>query len=307
MGNAEPAQSPASSDPDGDVVDFDAISDVESAGDVVAVRTADALIIGTPDQLKAGSGEQVAVDAACGDLTATADGFVLGCGDKVLIYPADNPSAPETVAVTEDFPVTAATQLSSGEIFVASNDAAEVSVYKDGKRIDTMKVQAPTDQIEAVRNEGGTDNVVRVWRMDTTIQNLDWTNNREGGRLRVGQGLGQISDATDGVIVTSDTGGKRIAIYTADDVVRLHQYGNLDGIPWAVAWDTSRSLAWITTTDNNQAHAFDIASGVPVEKTEDKPVSTVADAQHMTVTDSGTVVLGSATGDGLQIITDPAL
>ncbi len=299
MGNAQPVASPAAAQPAGDVIGFPDISDLEAAGDVLAVRAGDALSIGTAADFRADRAERVELDPACGELTATADAFVTGCGDFVLRIPAQSPDKADELAVTEEFPVTAATQISTGEVFVASNAAAEVAVYKDGQRIDGFSVQAPTDQLVAVRNQDGTDNVVRTWREDTTIQNLDWENNREGGRLRVGLGVGQISTANEGVIVASDTLGKRIGIYTAEDVVRLHQWGNVAGVPWATAWDPQRQLAWITSTDVNVAEGFQISNGVPEKRTQ---FDTVADAQHLAATADGTLAVGSATGGGLQLV-----
>ena len=46
-GHAEPAASPGAKDPAGDVVDFDPVSDMAALGDVLAVRTADSLTVGS--------------------------------------------------------------------------------------------------------------------------------------------------------------------------------------------------------------------------------------------------------------------
>ncbi|KAA8725203.1 hypothetical protein F4V58_05555 [Corynebacterium phocae] len=304
MGNAQPVQSPASDSPAGQVVDFPAVIDVEAAGDTVAVRTADALVVGTPSQLQSGQAREFDIDPNCGDLTSSGDKFWLACVEKLLSFPTTGSTGPATLEVDEDFPVTAVAQLSTGEIFVGSNQEATVSVYLNGEKTDTFSVAAPTDQLVAVHNTDGVDNVVRTWGEDTTIQSLDWRNSREGGRLRVGKGVGQISAGNHGVVVASDALGERVAIYTAQDVVRLHQFGNAPGQPWAAAWDSSRQLAWVSDLKNNQAQAFEISTGVPVDKGR---IATVADARTMAVTDKGTVVLGSATGDGLQLVTDPQL
>ena len=304
MGDASPAPSPKDAHPAGDVIDFSDITDIEAAGEYIAVRTADTLTIGSTADFKAKKTTAIDVDTQCGDLTPTDAEFVLACGNRVRIFDAADPTQERMVTTEEAYPVTAAALTSSGELFVSTRNASEVAVYKDDKRIDDFKVQAPTDQLVAVRNQDGTDNVVRVWRADTTIQNLDWENSREGGRLRVGQGVGLISSGNHGVLVAADTEGKRVAIYTSEDVIRLHQFGNTDGTPWATAWDDSRQLAWVTTTDNNKAQAFRIASGVPESQGQ---VDTVADAQHMAVTEDGVAVFGSATGAGLQIVSDPKL
>ena len=303
-GHAEPAASPGAKDPAGDVVDFDPVSDMAALGDVLAVRTADSLTVGSTQDFSADKAERVGVDESCGDLTASTSHFVLACGDKVLLIDPQNPSAPTELAVEEDAPITVAAQTSSGEVFVGSKDSNKIGLYKDGERDKTIKVEAGSDQLIAVPNTDGADGVVRVLRDDSTIQSLDWEKHRAGGRLRVGQGVGQISGGEGAVVVAADTVGKRVAIYTASDVIRLHQYRNTDGTPWATAWDSGRSLAWVTTTDNNLLQAFKVADGVPEAAGS---LSTVADAQNVTVLENGTVVAASATGDGLQFISDPSL
>ncbi|WP_306507251.1 hypothetical protein [Corynebacterium sp.] len=303
-GDAEPAASPGAKDPAGDVVDFDPVSDMAALGDALAVRTADSLTVGSTQDFSADKAERVGVDESCGDLTASTSHFVLACGDKVLLIDPQNPSAPTELAVEEEAPITVAAQTSSGEVFVGSKDSNKIGLYKDGERDKTIKVEAGSDQLIAVPNANGADGVVRVLRDDSTIQSLDWEKHRAGGRLRVGQGVGLISGGEGAVVVAADTVGKRVAIYTASDVIRLHQYGNTDGTPWATAWDSERSLAWVTTTDNNLLHAFKVADGVPEAAGS---LSTVADAQNVAVLEDGTVVAASATGDGLQFISDPSL
>ncbi|PZO98873.1 MAG: hypothetical protein DI609_09600 [Corynebacterium urealyticum] len=303
-GHAEPAASPGSKDPAGDVVDFDPVSDLAALGGVLAVRTADSLTVGSAQDFSAHKAERVGVDESCGDLTASTSHFVLACGDKVLFIDPQNPSTPTELAVEEDAPITVAAQTSSGEVFVGSKDSNKIGLYKDGERDKTIKVEAGSDQLIAVPNTDGADGVVRVLRDDSTIQSLDWEKHRAGGRLRVGQGVGLISGGEGAVVVAADTVGERVAIYTASDVIRLHQYGNADGTPWATAWDSGRSLAWVTTTDNNLLQAFKVADGVPEAAGS---LSTVADAQNVAVLEDGTVVAASATGDGLQFISDPSL
>ena len=309
-GHAEPAASPGSKDPAGDVVDFDPVSDLAALGGVLAVRTADSLTVGSAQDFSAHKAERVGVDESCGDLTASTSHFVLACGDKVLFIDPQNPSAPTELAVEEDAPITVAAQTSSGEVFVGSKDSNKIGLYKDGERDKTIKVEAGSDQLIAVPNtdgadgSAGADGVVRVLRDDSTIQSLDWEKHRAGGRLRVGQGVGLISGGEGAVVVAADTVGERVAIYTASDVIRLHQYGNTDGTPWATAWDSGRSLAWVTTTDNNLLQAFKVADGVPEAAGS---LSTVADAQNVAVLDDGTVVAASATGDGLQFISAHSL
>ena len=304
-GNATPAASPSDIDPAGTVIDLDEdITDLAAVKDTIAVRAADQVRIGSQDDFAAKKAKSIDVDSTCGDLSSSESGFVLACPDKVLLIDPSAPESPEEIKMEEDFQVTAATQLSTGEVFVTAGDSAVVGQYKDGTRDGEISVEAGSDQMLAVPNADGDDGIVRIQRSDSTIQNIDWPNDRAGGRLRAGQGVGQIAVGSNGVVLASDTEGGRIAVYTSDDVVRLHQYGVVDGTPWAVSWDDSRELAWVTTTDNNIAHAYSIDKGVPESRGE---IATLADAQNISALSNGTIVVASASGQGLQFVADPHL
>lgn len=303
-GKAEPASSLASEEPVGTVVPFDAATDLSAVGDILAVRTEDSLAIGSAADFEREKSTQVPVDQTCGDLTASQEHFLLACGDRVMLIDPLKPDSPQELAVEEDQPVTVAAEASSGEVFVGSKDSTTIGVYRDGERTTGITVEAGSDQLISVPVSDGADGIVRVLREDSTIQSLDWEKERAGGRLRVGQGVGQIAGGGGAVVVASDTVGKRIAIYTASDVIRLHQYGNTDGTPWGVAWDAGRKLAWATTTDNNRLHAYTIAAGVPENI---GTMDTVADARNVAVLGDGTLIAASASGDGLQFISDPQL
>lgn len=295
QGNATPAASPEASNPAGSVEEHAEISDIDHVGDTLAVRSGDTITFGSADSL----GDPLHISPECGDLTSSAGNFFIGCGDKVYKIDPENPGEPRIIPVDVEFPVTAATELSTGELFLASDEAAEIVIYKNGDVIDDFKIEDPTDQLLAIPNRDGVDNVVRTYGADTTIQSLDWENSREGGRLRAGLGLGQATVGEDGTILVSDTVGGRLMVYTSEDVIRQHQFGPVDGSPWGVSWDEERQIAWITTTDNNLVHGFDISTGVPELVTT---LDTVADAQHIEALNNGDLVIGSASGDGLQTI-----
>jgi len=305
QGNATPAPSPAATNPAGKLsLEGQSLKDLAVIDSTVAVRSATGLEVGSQSDFEAGKAATVPLNESCGELTVSEQGFVIACGDKVLIIDPTEPTSPTEVDVSEDAPATAAALISSGELFVTSADTAEVGVYSEGQRVEDITAEAGSDQLIPVPNADIRDNVVRIQRSDSTIQNLDWEHDRAGGRLRAGQGVGQIAAGDNGIVLASDTVGKRLAIYTADDVIRLHQYGNTPGVPWAVAWDEGRQLAWVTTTDTNEAHAYNISTGVPLEKGS---FPTVSAAEHMAVLEDGTLVVASATGDGLQFYSDPDL
>ena len=291
MGNAEPAQSPPAGDVEGEKVDFPAVEDLEITNGTIGVRADGQLRLGTLDEIKAGGGATLQVDDTCGDVTANEGAFVTVCGGTVRVF-----EGAEERTVTPDEPVTVAAPLPDGRVIAGSAEEAKVWVFDtDGNQTGRITVARPSDFVLA-----GQDRVVRLNRFDTTIQDVQLDKSRQGGTLRVGLGVSQAKFGDDGLVLASDATGGQLLVYTTDEVVRLHQTVPTDPHPWAVAWDSAQQLAWITSTEKNTATAFDISKGVPREQ---RKVGTVADAQHMISLDDGTLLLASASGDGLQIVT----
>lgn len=294
MGSATPAESPASADPAGEVHPFESVRDLDSTGDLLGVRTDSALIVGTLDEVLAGSAASYALDGSCGDASANAGNFAVACGGTIRLF---DRSGEQSFATEE--PATAATVTSSGEVVAGSKDARTVWVYKDGELERSLPVARETDQIQAVPVDGQPDSVVRTNSFDTTIQDLDWRGGKQGGTLRAGLGVGKIAGGDDGLVLAADATGSQILVYTSDDIIRLHQMAPVEDSPWDVAWDSRDRLAWITSTATNTATGYDISRGVPLERGR---LRTVADAQSIASLADGTLVIASATGGGLQII-----
>lgn len=305
MANATPQPSPTATDPDGQVIELPAawseVTDMESAGEVLALRSGTTLAVGTIGDFEAGQARELDIDAACGDLTATGDTFVLACGTQVqLIDAADAGQTSRDVSAAA--PVTAATLLSSGELIVGNEEEAEVTVFHSDGDTDTISVASPSTQLVSVPVTDGPDAVLRTNNANTTIQDIDWSNRRQGGTLRVGIGVGQVAPGTNGLALVSDASGNQLAVYTTDTVVRLHQTAPVDESPWGVAWDETNELAWIASTALNTITAHDISTGVPLEAHR---LNSVADARNIVSLPDGTLVSVSATGDGLQVIDRP--
>ncbi|WP_254360004.1 hypothetical protein [Corynebacterium glutamicum] len=302
MGKATPAVSPAASNPDGQVIELGNITDMEVAdGDILGVRTEDALAIGTVSDFEAGSQVELDVDKQCGDLTATGGTFVLPCADGVYLIDAKDPDLDELRAT--DKPVTVAALTSDDQLLVGNGEDEELTIYREGEEPETFTVAGPNTQLIAVPVIDRHDAVVRTWNENTTIQDVDYPNDREGATLRVGLGVGQMAGGEDGLLVVSDEMGGQIAIYNADDVIRLQMTAPTDENPWAVAWDSSNALAWITSLSENTLVGYKISEGVPEEE---QRLNTIADAQNLVVLSDSTLVVASATGDGIQIIDNPA-
>ncbi|MDK8477343.1 hypothetical protein QP933_09105 [Corynebacterium pseudodiphtheriticum] len=309
MGNATPVPSSTQVDASGlvgEVIarpEFSEVSDMAVAGKNLALRMPDSLWLGTVDEL-ADAGSVIDIAAECGELTATEQHFILACGDFLQVIPAGEAKA-ERITPKVDFPITAATRMNNGDLVVASEKSAEVAmVTPTGEVISRFTAAAPTDQLVHVESKSHGEQLVRTWREDTTIQNLDWRNERGGGTLRVGLGVGEIAVGDEGLVLATDARGEQLAVYTALDVIRLHQTVPAPAGPWAVAWDSERDVAWTASTKENLLTAFRISSGVPQQAGQ---LKTIPDAQSLVVADDGTVVLASATGHGIQVITEPEL
>lgn len=280
MGDAVPVDSPVADDYDGELLELGEVSDIVHTEGTYGVRVGDELLVGTLDQLRAAP---EAVDiSGCTDVTANAGTILVTCGNQLREVGG------ETLEM--DQPAQSAVQLSDGTVVAASGTEPEVWIYRDGQLVDDFEVAGGTDELAVT----DTDKVVRINRENTTIQDVRVDEGRQGGTLRVGIGVGTVSPGPGELIVASDTSGGQIAIYTVDDVVRLHQTAPVDDSPFAVAHDGE--LAWIASTATNTATGYDITRGVPVEESS---VDTIADVRSMVATPDGLIIGGA---DGLQIV-----
>lgn len=294
MGNATAVASPPATNPDGKVIDFEPVQDLDTTDGLIGVRTESHLIIGTRSEIADGAGVRHELESECGDVSANAGKFAVACGDVIRLFGADSE---ETVQA--QVPVTVATVASSGEVLAGSNAERTVWVYRDGEVVKEIPVARETDQIQAVAVPDQPDTVVRINRFDTTIQDLDWAGGRQGGTLRVGLGVGKVATGEDGLVLAADATGSQLLVYTSDDIIRLHQMAPVAESPWDAAWDPEHRLAWVASTAGNVAAGYDVSRGVPLERAQ---VATVADPQSIISLDDGSLIIASATGGGLQII-----
>ncbi|MGY6463853.1 YncE family protein [Corynebacterium sp. UMB8791] len=299
MGSAQPVASPPSAHPDGQLLQFGTIVDVDQTNDLIGVRTPDALYVGTSAQFEENRVEEFKLEDACGEVSANAGQFAVGCEDFIAII---NKEGLQKVAT--DHPVTVATVASDGSVLAGSDSAKSVWLYSNGELKKEFSVARETDQLQAVPVDGGADSVVRVNTFDTTIQDLDWGTGRQGATLRAGLGVGKVAAGEHGMVLAADATGNQLLVYTTNEVIRLQQSVPVPSGAWDVAWDSANKLAWVTSTERNLVTAYDISHGVPVERAQ---VSTVPDAQSIAALSDGTLIIGSASGSGLQIVSTESI
>lgn len=153
----------------------------------------------------------------------------------------------------------------------------------------------PADVVAA----GGTAAVLD--RMRTALVTVDPAGAELGPSLRAGHGAtNAVGDRYGRVLVTDTRDGELLAFSAAPLIMR--QRFPVPGGPYAIAYDRARDLAWITLTERNEVVGFDVAGGEPVERYR---LATVRQPNAVAVDpNSGALIVGSGTGDGIQVVTD---
>lgn len=305
---AAPADSPAqdAGDAAGTVSSGDEVTGlvrVDGAGGKdagsVAALSAGTLRIGDLAAVADGSARSVTVDPSCGSLTSAAGKIVLACGDTVKILGADGK---EQRSLDIGSTVTAAATVADGTVVVTTEGTDKARWFDaDGKEVHSEGVSASPSGMVVVGNTRNGDDAqtqLRVATLDaeqSTIADLDMDKKQFNAALRTGQGLGTASAGSrpDGVVVVSDPRSDQALVYTVTDVIR-HTEATVTGpSPWAVLWDSSRQLMWVSTTGDNRLTAYTLASGTPVEVGH---VGTVADVRHIVDDGDGGLLLVAADG-----------
>ncbi|WP_297185696.1 hypothetical protein [uncultured Corynebacterium sp.] len=314
VGNATPQKSPASTSPAGEAFQVDEkfldITDVEAAGEILAVRTGPFLHIGTLDKLRESTATTLQISAKCGDLTATADTFVIACpvardggnSGEIFLIDSANPSLDNVRSALQPF--VAAAMTTDGTVIGGSPEADEVTVFKPDETTSstTVNTGGPVHQVIALPRVGDTelpDAVVASDMTQTRVTGVDLVQDRTGGSLRAGVGVSRIAPGENTTLLVADNIGDSLRVYNNLDVIRLHQSTPVGPHPWAVAWDGHTETVWLTTLGDNKVTSYSLTTGVPIQK---DAKDTVADAQSLAVLSDGTLVIGSASGEGLQVI-----
>ncbi|PRX44955.1 hypothetical protein B0I33_11054 [Prauserella shujinwangii] len=137
-------------------------------------------------------------------------------------------------------------------------------------------------------------------RLRTALFELDLAAGQVEEGLRAGQGAtNAVVDGFGRVLVVDTRTGALLAFST--DPLLLRQRFPVPGGAYGIAYDARRHLAWVTLTERNEVVGFDVRGGEPAEKYR---FPTVRQPNSVTVDErSSRVVVGSAAGEGIQVIT----
>ncbi|OLR93838.1 hypothetical protein [Actinokineospora bangkokensis] len=125
------------------------------------------------------------------------------------------------------------------------------------------------------------------------------------GAGTVGEGLRAGQGATNGVVdrfgrvLVTDTRGGALMAFSTDPLLMRQRYP-VAGAPYAIAYDPTRDLAWVTLTETNEVVGYAVAGPEPVERHR---FPTVAQPNSVAVDPTtGRVLVASATGGGVQVV-----
>lgn len=120
-----------------------------------------------------------------------------------------------------------------------------------------------------------------------------------GAGLRAGQGATQAAVDGFGRVLVTDSRTDQLIAFSADPVLE-RQSVPATGVPYGIAVDTTRDIAWVTETKLNQVTGYQLTGGQPVRKyrlpTVRQPDSVAVDPV------SGRVFVASADGGGVQVM-----
>jgi hypothetical protein len=236
----------------------------------------------------------VALPGPAENLSVQAGQFVAsvpGAGSVVWVEPSGNVA--RTVPVP-GAPVATATQ--DGQALVAVRDRKAVQVLAGGTV--TKTISGKLYSADQLVTAGG--QTVVLDRLRTALFEVDVEAGVVEEGLRAGQGATNAAADPFGRVLVTDTREGALLAFSTDPLLLRQRYPVAGGV-YAIATDAKRDLAWVTLTGRNEVVGFDLRGGEPEEKYR---FPTVRQPNSVSVDDrTGRVVVGSAAGEGIQVIT----
>ncbi|RVW04154.1 NHL repeat-containing protein [Rhodococcus xishaensis] len=295
---ATPAVSPAGAMPDGTVDNLgqtiDALTfDLTSSTTAILTDDGTRLLL-----LSEGSAQprEVVLDGAAAEITSAPDGRVLlPMNDRVQIV---DTASGEKTSIAVDGDARSAVFLPDGSLAVGLANGEIQVLDPSGGVTQTVSGLASVDALAVTDGD-----LSALDRRQTSVTEIDLEDSSLGMALRAGEGATQLATDPFGRILVTDTTGDELLVFTTDPLIMRQRYP-VSGAPYGIAYDVRTDLVWVTLTEVNMVLGFDISTGIPVEEAR---FNTVRQPNSVAVdTVGGTLLVGSATGDGLQRIPLPA-
>ncbi len=235
----------------------------------------------------------VALPGVTGKLTVSGDQVLAPVPDKGVLARVSLKDAKLSTTTVGGQPV-AGIDSAAGTL-VALRDRKTLEVLAPG--VPARSVTGELYSADDVLDTGSA--VVVLDRLRTALFSVDVAAGKFGEGLRAGDGAANaVTDSFGRVLVTDARAGALIA-FSANPLIMRQRYP-VPGGAYGIAYDRTRNLAWVTLTARNEVVGFDVRGGEPAEKyrfpTVRQPDSVAVDDQ------SGRVIVGSAAGEGTQVI-----
>lgn len=187
-----------------------------------------------------------------------------------------------------------AVDLDAQRTAVIQRDTATVTILTDGRPgVTTEKFEGPAQLLDHAGQLYVLD------RLTTAITPIDPANGDKGAGLRAGQGATNAVQDRYGRILTIDTRGQALLAFSTDPLIHKQRYP-VPGAPYALAYDPTTDIAWITLTATNEVVGYDIAGGEPQERHR---IPTISQPDSLAVDpDNQTLYIASANGAGYQVV-----
>lgn len=244
---------------------------------------------------------RIATDGRANQVVANTDGgFLVAVKKSVLTVSKDGVQAtPQSQTIDGDV-------VSVAPYRGAPGQATEFAIAgtADG-RILVLDVSGPptprtiTGPVEASRILVRGGDVAVVDRLQSSVSEVDVPGGKLGKGLRVGRGITNAAIDSYGRVFAVDTGKNQVIGYTAAPLMERFLYPE-KGSPWAVGYDETDKLMWVTRTATNEVVGYALNTGIPEQRklypTVRQPNALAIDAK------TGTLYVQSATGAGIQAI-----
>lgn len=188
-----------------------------------------------------------------------------------------------------------------GSLLVGTGSGSILRVRADGTIAGTITGLVRVDglAVASADKNSGDGQVVALDRAQSSVTTVDVEDGSLGPALRAGDGATGLTVDHYGRFLTTDTRGNEFLGFDGNPLVAKFRYPVAAG-PYAVGYDDTKNLAWVASTGNNQVVAYDLSTGIPVER---RRLATVGQVDSMVVDSAtGALYLLSARGEGLQII-----
>ncbi|KXP09419.1 hypothetical protein AXK57_11025 [Tsukamurella pulmonis] len=224
-------------------------------------------------------------------------GFLVAAGKQVVALPSDSDGAVSEGRKTYDV---------DGEVLTVApyrvDGASVLAGTSDGRIVvlgDSSEPKTITGPVEASRILVHDGDVAVVDRLQSSLSEVDVPGGKLGKGLRVGRGITNAAVDPYGRLFAIDTGKNQVIGYTVAPLMQKFLYP-VAGSPWAVGYDESDELMWVSRTATNEVVGYALNTGIPEQR---KLFPTVRQPNAIAVdSTTGTLYVQSATGAGIQAI-----